>query len=154
MKQLSVMVLDFESLVAQVEQMNEIGSGDFFSGRLKLNRLGMLGYSFGGAVAAEVCWKDKRFRAGVDLDGSLFGEVAESGINQPLLFLTETIQPPTASRLASTDPMARREAEDELHEYDSETKSVKDLGAYFLRVDGTEHVNLGLLRSRRPFDII
>ena len=41
MKQLSVRVLDVESLVAQVEQMNGIGSGDFFSSRLKLNRLGI-----------------------------------------------------------------------------------------------------------------
>jgi len=140
-KQLSVRVQDVEFLVDQLEQMNKSASGDFFGGRMNLNLLGIVGYSFGGAVAAEECWRDKRFRAGIDLDGSLFGEVAETGISRPFLFLTETIHPPTAVELESANPMKRREAEDNLHDYAIETKSARTYGAYFLGIDGTDHVN-------------
>jgi predicted dienelactone hydrolase len=49
------------------------------TGRLDLDRVGILGHSYGGATAAEACALDNRFDAGLDLDGSLFGPKRGSG---------------------------------------------------------------------------
>jgi dienelactone hydrolase len=140
-KQLNVRVQDVEFLVNQLERMDSTKSGDFFSGHLDLNRMGILGYSFGGAVASEVCWMDKRIRAGIDLDGSIFGQVTEAGVSQPFMFMTETIKPPTTSRLTSKNPIVRREAEDELQDYNAEISSIRTYGGYFIGIDGTQHVD-------------
>jgi len=60
-------------------------TGPFAVGRL--NAVGVAGHSFGGATAAQFCHDDSRCRAGVDLDGRLFGSVVPEGIEQPFLFL-------------------------------------------------------------------
>lgn len=61
--------------------------GDAFFARLDPARVGVFGHSFGGAAAAEACRRDPRFRAGMDMDGSVFGEVLETGVRQPFLLM-------------------------------------------------------------------
>ncbi|MGW4891566.1 alpha/beta hydrolase [Kitasatospora sp. NPDC004240] len=52
-------------------------------------RIGVLGHSMGGAAAAEAIRQDRRFAAGLDLDGGLFGSpVAQEGLDRPFLLLT------------------------------------------------------------------
>src|SRR5208282_1514586 len=96
-QQLFVRVHDVKFVVDQLEQFNR-PSGKFFGARLDLNRLGIFGYSFGGAVAAQACWLDRRFKAGIDMEGSLFGEVAEDGVRQPFFFMGDA-GTPVASRI-------------------------------------------------------
>ncbi|XXY44944.1 hypothetical protein WME91_33590 [Sorangium sp. So ce269] len=60
------------------------------TGRLDLERVGVLGHSYGGAMAAEACAADDRFDAGLDLDGSLFGPESGAGgrsLAQPFLIM-------------------------------------------------------------------
>jgi predicted dienelactone hydrolase len=60
------------------------------TGRLDLDRVGILGHSYGGATAAEACAIDDRFDAGLDLDGTLFGPMNGSGgrsLVQPFLVM-------------------------------------------------------------------
>ena len=59
-----------------------------FAGRLDLTRIGMLGYSFGGAVAAETADREPRLRAAVDLDGALFGEALTRGVVRPFMIVS------------------------------------------------------------------
>jgi dienelactone hydrolase len=58
-----------------------------FTDTLDLNRVGVFGYSFGGAQAAQFCSRDARCKAGVDIDGRPLGSVIESGIQVPFMFL-------------------------------------------------------------------
>ncbi len=58
-----------------------------FAGRLDLNRIGVFGHSFGGAAAAEACHLDTRCTAGADLDGYPYGDVVQTGLAQPFLFV-------------------------------------------------------------------
>ncbi|MEU8774287.1 alpha/beta hydrolase [Streptomyces sp. NPDC048606] len=52
-------------------------------------RIGVLGHSMGGAAAAEALRVDRRFRAGLGLDGAFFGSpVADVGLDRPYLLLT------------------------------------------------------------------
>jgi predicted dienelactone hydrolase len=56
-------------------------------GALDLSRVGMFGHSLGGATAAAAQHDDRRIRAGVDLDGTLFGETATAGSDRPFLLI-------------------------------------------------------------------
>lgn len=58
-----------------------------FRGRLDLERLGVFGMSFGGATAAQICLNDRRVKAGANLDGLQFGDVAGHPIQQPFMFM-------------------------------------------------------------------
>ena len=53
-----------------------------WGGRVDVSRVGFIGYSFGGAVAAEAAARDHRIGAVVNLDGGLFGQAARDGIVQ------------------------------------------------------------------------
>ena len=74
-----------------LDELEEIDAGDdptgLFSGKLDLERVGMYGSSFGGATAAKVLSVDSRFKAGINLDGPLYGDVANASLSQPFMFL-------------------------------------------------------------------
>ncbi|MER7050088.1 alpha/beta hydrolase family protein [Streptomyces jumonjinensis] len=54
-------------------------------------RIGVLGHSMGGPAAAEAMRQDRRFAAGLDLDGGLFGTAAaDTGLDRPFLLLTSS----------------------------------------------------------------
>ena len=50
-----------------------------------LDRIGMFGHSLGGATAAATMLVDRRLRAGLDMDGFLFGKVADTGLRKPFM---------------------------------------------------------------------
>lgn len=70
----------------QLEQLNAT-TGSMWSQHLDLARLGVLGHSFGGATAAQVCQMDARCKAGIDLDGALFGDVVQTGLKKPFMVI-------------------------------------------------------------------
>lgn len=53
--------------------------------RMDLERVGVFGFSYGGATAAQILHSDLRVLAALNLDGSYWGEVASQGVNKPLL---------------------------------------------------------------------
>jgi predicted dienelactone hydrolase len=57
------------------------------AGSMDTRRVGMFGHSFGGGTAAAVMHADRRFVAGVDLDGFIIGPVATAGLDRPFLLL-------------------------------------------------------------------
>jgi hypothetical protein len=70
----------------QLEKLNRSHPGTF-AGKLDLQSVGVFGHSFGGCAAAEVCHLDSRFKAAVNIDGYPRGDVIESGMTQPLMFI-------------------------------------------------------------------
>ena len=140
-KQLRVRVDDVEFVVAELEK-DDLGNGsNLLSGRFDLSRLGIFGYSFGGCVTAQACWLDRRFKAGLDLDGSIFGEVANDGVRQPFLFLFETSEPPGPGELQSANLQTRLQAELNARDIRIARQSVAKYGSFLTGVDGTRHVN-------------
>jgi dienelactone hydrolase len=61
---------------------------DGLRGALDLREVGMLGMSEGGATAAATMLDDPRIRAGIDLDGTLYGPVVTAGLERPFLLLS------------------------------------------------------------------
>jgi predicted dienelactone hydrolase len=56
-------------------------------GALDLSTVGMFGHSLGGATAAEAMFEDRRIKAGVNLDGTLFGPVVAAGLDRPFMLV-------------------------------------------------------------------
>jgi dienelactone hydrolase len=61
--------------------------GQLLYKKLDLKRIGMMGWSFGGAAAVEMSKDDPRVKAVVDQDGQLFGDVWEKGTSRPLMLM-------------------------------------------------------------------
>jgi predicted dienelactone hydrolase len=80
------------------------------AGSLDLSRVGMFGWSLGGAASAQAMHDDPRIKAAVNMDGRFWGPLAREGVNRPFLLLTgsehtEQNDPTLASFLtASTGP--------------------------------------------------
>jgi pimeloyl-ACP methyl ester carboxylesterase len=68
----------------QLEKLSTDGESRFGE-RLDFRRVGAFGHSFGGAASVQVAKDDPRVRAVLDLDGTLVGDVVESGLLKPFL---------------------------------------------------------------------
>lgn len=131
---------DIEFVASQLNHLGSPGRPNQLDGHLDAERLGVFGYSFGGGAAAEACAMDKRFKAGIDMDGALFGPVATTGIEQPFLFLDDGNDPPWAD-LKSANPVRRRYARTEERDLLVERQTLQRRGGYRVKILGTEHIN-------------
>jgi dienelactone hydrolase len=71
----------------QLAKMN--ADPGFFHQRLDLGHIGLWGHSIGGATALAVCQHDPRCKAGVDLDGSPWGDEKQAALLAPFMIMTE-----------------------------------------------------------------
>lgn len=63
-----------------LDQLEKLNNGELespFAQRLNLQEAGVMGHSYGGDNALAALRKDKRFKAGISLDGSFYGAVGE-----------------------------------------------------------------------------
>ncbi|HZR56649.1 MAG TPA: hypothetical protein VFA74_07240 [Terriglobales bacterium] len=132
---------DMSFVLDQIEQINNSDSDRLFTGSLDLSRVGMFGYSFGGAVTMETCWRDRRLKAGINMDGMLFGESADLGVEQPFLFMSSDGDLPTEKDLQCPD--LRRRVHMRALDTDIKRirKSLARYGGYYMVVEGMSHSN-------------
>jgi predicted dienelactone hydrolase len=97
---------DAAFVLDQVQKLEEAPAGRF-SGRLDLNRIGMLGFSFGGAAAVEMAVRDARIKAAIDQDGQLFGRARSTGTSRPVMLMHHASEPPADT--SETDRAVSRE---------------------------------------------
>jgi len=99
---------DVRFVLDEIEKMNR-AENSFLRGRADVSRVGVFGHSFGGAVAAQVCADDARFKAGIDMDGVLFGDATRARLEkngknaQSFLFMNDDTKPPTPEQAASNN---------------------------------------------------
>lgn len=71
-----------------ISELGKINKSDArFKGILDLNNIGVLGMSMGGIATNEVCLKDRRVKAGLNIDGALYGSAINETIKIPYMFL-------------------------------------------------------------------
>jgi dienelactone hydrolase len=75
---------DMRFALNKLEKMNT-EQGNIWSGHIDLKHIGAFGHSFGGAASAKACLEDTRIKAGIDIDGYLYG-VKESP-KKPFMFI-------------------------------------------------------------------
>jgi pimeloyl-ACP methyl ester carboxylesterase len=137
---------DAAYVLDQLTKRNERDPEKLVTGRLDLSRVGILGHSFGGAAAAEACWLDPRFKAVIDLDGNLYGEVADAGASQPFFSMRSDGQPPTEAELHAADPHERLGNEMEALDWKRKESWLAHRGGYELMIRNASHINF----SDRP----
>lgn len=64
------------------------GPRERFARHLDLERLGVAGMSFGGSTAGVTCMRDRRCKAGANLDGWQFGHVMDHPLEVPFMFVS------------------------------------------------------------------
>jgi hypothetical protein len=69
----------------QLEEMNM--PGGFFDGQIDLSRIGVMGFSLGGANAGQFCVTDSRCHVGINIDGFMFGDVHDTNLSMPFMFI-------------------------------------------------------------------
>jgi hypothetical protein len=76
---------DVRFLTDEIEKMNR--RSGMFAGKLNLEKLGILGFSYGAITTYNACLLDKRFKAGVNMDGFTAGfGMLEGNLTQPFMF--------------------------------------------------------------------
>jgi predicted dienelactone hydrolase len=85
---LNVWTADTRFVLDWLERDGGAGLAPQFAGRLDFERIGVLGMSFGGSVAGQVCLLDERVKAGVNLDGLQYGDLLERRLSTPFLFMS------------------------------------------------------------------
>ncbi|MBN1264891.1 MAG: hypothetical protein JXA25_05310 [Anaerolineales bacterium] len=78
-----------EDVVFVLDEIEKVNNGGLFESRLDMDRVGIMGWSFGGATAVDACIADKRFKAGINIDGWPYGEYFNSGkrLSQPVMVI-------------------------------------------------------------------
>jgi len=107
-----------------IDRLHELNRLGFLSARLDLERVAVVGFSSGGAVAGQVCLKDARVKAGVNLDGFMTGDVIQAPLSRPFLFLH------------SETPILPAYIDDRLFEGAAAS-------AYLVKIRGARHTNFG-----------
>ena len=126
---IQVWAADDRFVLDQVERLNASDPAGRFTSRINLDAVGVIGHSFGGATAAEFCSLDQRCKAGVDLDGYLYGDVVQTGLQQPFLFMwSEPTKP---------DDAAWQKASQEVQAIFQELPK----GSFQVTIRGTRHFN-------------
>jgi dienelactone hydrolase len=77
---------DAKFTLDKIEELNKT-TGQIFHHQLDLSRIGMFGWSFGGATAVAMGIEDPRVKAVVDQDGQLFGIGRTKGLSRPLMMM-------------------------------------------------------------------
>jgi dienelactone hydrolase len=111
----------------EIERLNK--QEGIFHSKLDMNRVGMFGWSFGGAATTETCIADSRLKAGINIDGWPYGALFSS-----------------AEPLSQAMMLIQSGSEDE--EEDEQEKIISELifdksenAAYGLQIKGTSHMN-------------
>jgi predicted dienelactone hydrolase len=76
---------DIISAINQLEFLNK--ENDFFKGKLDLDKIGVFGMSMGGIATCQACLQDKRIKAGINMDGGIYGDVFDSSLSKPFMFI-------------------------------------------------------------------
>lgn len=126
---------DARFVLDRIEELSR-GPGPF-AGRLDLERIGMFGWSFGGALAVQMSADDQRVKAAVDHDGQLFGDVRERGTSRPVLLMHHGVD--DALGFPEKDRPAVREMMALVASWDSTARARSTADWYQLVIAGSDH---------------
>ncbi|MFF2886003.1 acetylhydrolase [Paenibacillus sp. NPDC057967] len=83
-------VEDARFVLDQVEELASNDPNQRFTGKMDLSNIGMFGHSFGGATTTQMMMTDSRIKAGINMDGGLYGKlrIPEEGLKKPFLMMS------------------------------------------------------------------
>ena len=127
-----------------LDQLEILNAGDGpFTRRLDLDRIGMYGWSFGGANSIEMSAVDERVKAAIDHDGQLFGVAPVQGTSRPFMLMHGDVVAETPpfedpdSIAAYNDALERLMGD--VRETDAGLKTASRGDWYDITIAGTNH---------------
>jgi len=134
--ELAIQTADCRFVLDELEKL-DCTPGSPLESRLLMDRVGVYGHSFGGAVAVELAREDPRVRAALELDGVLHGASFLHGLDKPILMMDSPwmIDPgehPDDARLAETSRMWNIIAE-------AKMRLLERCGGLRISIDGLAH---------------
>ncbi|MDQ0060488.1 alpha/beta hydrolase family protein [Paenibacillus harenae] len=136
----AVWTQDIAYVIRSLEKMDDGDFGGGFQGRIDMERIGMLGHSFGGATAFRAVNDIPNIRAGINMDGTLYGIQDRDGMNKPFLFLESEDFLTWKTKLEQgevTDPAILKRLSAELATIDRAVNH----GGTMIAVEGASHYN-------------
>ena len=76
---------DIEFFINKLSYINK--TNPRFKSKLDLEKIGVFGMSMGGIATNEVCIKNGNIKAGVNIDGGLYGSLTNTMLNTPFMFI-------------------------------------------------------------------
>lgn len=95
-REMDVWEADVAYVLNQIQQCAH-DEHSFLYNKVDLDNIGMIGHSYGGAAAVQMCRKDYRIKAAVNLDGPLRGNNATVPCSNPVLFVIAAALPYTSA---------------------------------------------------------
>jgi dienelactone hydrolase len=130
--------------------LDDLSRTPAYEHQVDLQRAGVFGYSFGGAVAAQATRLDPRFSAAVNIDGRHYADGRMEGVRVPYMFVGEVLVMPTEDMLKSTDAATRYEARADLIDYTLLARNLRHNGGIQATIEGTTHPNFSDDVMRSP----
>jgi predicted dienelactone hydrolase len=142
-EQVELRAQDARFVLDTLEGLNGNDPDGLLTGRLDLGRVGIFGFSLGGGTAAQACWLDRRFKAGLDMGGMIAGESAKQGTFAPFFFMFEGMYEafPYAqgSDTYGVSPSKRRDIEFTRKQFERMKSSLAEFGGYWMAIKGIRH---------------
>lgn len=144
------LVLRTQDIRFVLDRLPQIARDKPFKTTFNLNKIGIFGHSFGGAAAAQACSVDPRLKAGMNMDGLLFGSAARQGAAQPFFFMNSDYPRPTRADLSSSNGSLRRDKQTDAWGYEQRDRWFQQHGGDNLTLLESAHMNFSdyPLRSR------
>jgi Platelet-activating factor acetylhydrolase, isoform II len=143
-QQVKIRALDASFVLDTLEHLNGNDPEGLLTGSLDLHRVGILGFSLGGGTAAQACWRDRRFKVGLDMGGMIAGEAAEQGTSAPFFFMFEGMYesfPYTpGADISGVSPCKRRDIEFTRKQFERMKSSLSIFGGYWMVIHGIRHM--------------
>jgi dienelactone hydrolase len=144
-------------IVRQADRLLDIlraldaGQAPLLAGRVDLTKVGVLGYSAGGAAGLQAGLLDPRIVAAMNIDGALFGPPADQIGPQAYFLLSSREAFPPQSELTSSNPVVRNYALLSEMDLPRNRRRMERPDAYWVLVEDAEHDDLadGLFAWRR-----
>lgn len=137
-----------QQVVAQANRLLDVlraleaGQSSFLKGRIDFARVGVLGYSLGGAAGLQAALLDARIVGVFSVDGGLFGPPATQIGSEAYFLLSSREAFPSEAELMSTDPFTRNYALISAQDLPRNTRRMERPDNYWAVVDRADHGDL------------
>lgn len=138
-KHMSLWTDDVTFVLNQIEKFNQTKDGVFYHS-IDMEKIGMFGHSYGGATAMQMLMRDNRIKAGINMDGGLYGaDAPNQGVGKPFLMMN-------AEEMEEYMSDAKNTVENDLatslfKELDRRQELALRNGGYSLTIPNTNHAS-------------
>jgi predicted esterase len=85
-QEVEIWVDDMICALNECQKLNT-SENEYLYNKIDMSRVGMIGHSLGGSTAIQMCRRDSRVAAAINLDGPLYGTDAMKPFSKPMLFI-------------------------------------------------------------------